>query len=274
MSAKKTPKKRPPPPDAGIETDADPEGWESMAEESEGTLATSPELEEALREAAAAVDGSGGVSETARSDAPEVTEPPEVTESTQPTDREAEDAHGEVPHPEPEVGAEDESLEEVQAALKLAQDRLVRLQADFENFRRRALKERTEGRQYGHQNLVKDLLSTVDNLERAMEHARGASASEGLGSLLQGVEMVQRELSAVMSKHGVREVETEGKLFDPAIHEAMAQFQDDSVPANTVVEVLEKGYQLRSRLIRPARVIVSVSSPADTDEKSEDETTD
>ncbi len=109
-----------------------------------------------------------------------------------------------------------------------------------------------------------------------MEHARGASVSgsESLEGLLQGVEMVQRELIGVMSKHGVNEVETEGKLFDPAIHEAMAQFQDDSVPANTVVEVLEKGYQLRSRLIRPARVIVSVSSPEGTEERGEDETTD
>ncbi len=222
-------------------------------EESEAVLEASAELEEALREAAEAVDGSGRAS--GKSSAPE-SAPESVSEQA------------------PE--AEGESPDETQAALKLAQDRLIRLQADFENFRRRALKERTEARQYGHQNLVKDLLSSVDNLERAIEHSRGASASGtgGLESLLQGVEMVQRELLAVMAKHGVHEVEAERKLFDPAVHEAMAQFEDDSMPVNTVVEVLENGYQLRSRLIRPARVVVSVSSSQEADEKGGDETTD
>jgi molecular chaperone GrpE len=224
--------------------------------ESEAVLEASAELEEALREAAEAVDGSGRAS--GKSSAPEST-PESAPES--------------VSEQAPE--AEAESPDETQAALKLAQDRLIRLQADFENFRRRALKERTEARQYGHQNLVKDLLSSVDNLERAIEHSRGASASGtgGLESLLQGVEMVQRELLGAMAKHGVNEVEAERKPFDPAVHEAMAQFQDDSVPVNTVVEVLEKGYQLRSRLIRPARVVVSVSSSQEADEKGEDETT-
>ena len=225
-------------------------------EESEAVLEASAELEEALREAAEAVDGSGRAS--GKSSAPE-SAPDSASES--------------VSEQAPE--AEGESPDETQAALKLAQDRLIRLQADFENFRRRALKERTEARQYGHQNLVKDLLSSVDNLERAIEHSRGASASGtgGLESLLQGVEMVQRELLGAMAKHGVNEVEAERKPFDPAVHEAMAQFQDDSVPVNTVVEVLEKGYQLRSRLIRPARVVVSVSSSQEADEKGEDETT-
>ena len=114
MSAKKTPENPKPPPGGGLETDANAEGWESMAEESEGTLAASPELEEALREAAAAVDGSGVVSETAGSDAPEVTAPPEVmeqtgateqTEQTEQTGREAEDAHGEEPKPDMGRGA-------------------------------------------------------------------------------------------------------------------------------------------------------------------------
>ncbi len=219
------------------------EGWESMVEdESQGTLAENPELEAALREAAAVIDESGRVAEVAEEGAVE--------------------AEGTA-----EAGMKVERTE-----LELAQDRLVRLQADFENFRRRAMKERIEDRQYGHQNLIKDLLTTVDNLDRAIDHARGAtdSGSGGLGSLLQGVELVQRELIGVMAKHGVNEIEAFGKLFDPALHEAMAQSPDDSVPANTVVQVLEKGYQLRGRLVRPSRVIVA--RPAeDKDQVDENE---
>jgi molecular chaperone GrpE len=215
------------------------EGWESMVEEeSAGTLAENPELEEALREAADALDESGRVAPDQR-DAPAA---------------EAAEAAGEAPAEAPGEAPKGERTE-----LELAQERLLRLQADFENFRRRALKERTEDRQFGHQNLVKDLLSTVDNLERAIDHARGAHERGGgdFGSLLQGVELVQRELLVVLGKHGVSEIEALGKPFDPALHEAMAQAPDGSVPANTVVQVLEKGYQLRGRLLRPARVIVA-----------------
>ncbi len=253
MSASKIPEKPDPSTGGALEP-----------EESEGVLEANAELEEALREAAEAVDGSGRASGKSEPDAA-----PEEMSAAEPAPAVSAAA-------EPAAEADGESPEEIQAALKLAQDRLVRLQADFENFRRRALKERTEARQYGHQNLVKDLLSSVDNLERAIEHSRGAGASGtgGLESLLQGVEMVQRELLGVMAKHGVHEVEAERKLFDPAVHEAMAQFEDDSLPVNTVVEVLEKGYQLRSRLIRPARVVVSVSSSQEADEKGGDETTD
>ena len=224
------------------------EGWESMVEEeSEGTLAENPELEAALQEAAAAIDESGRVAEEGVADA-----------GTQ-----------------VEAGAREGGPKVERSELELAQDRLVRLQADFENFRRRAMKEQTEVHQYGHQNLIKDLLSTVDNLDRAIDHARGAtdSGSGGLQSLLQGVELVQRELVGVMGRHGVNETEALGKPFDPALHEAMAQAPNDSVPANTIVEVLEKGYQLRGRLVRPSRVIVA-QPPEDKDRVDENEQND
>ena len=110
--------------------------------------------------------------------------------------------------------------------------------------------------QFGPQNLVKDLLSVVDNLGRAIDHAR-KSAGGDLQGLLQGVELVQRELLSVLEKHHVTEVDALGKPFNPAYHEAMAQVPDDSVPANTVIEVLQKGYQLRDRLLRPAQVVVT-----------------
>jgi molecular chaperone GrpE len=205
-----------------------PEGWESLEEEAEGALGPNPELEEAMREAMEAVE--------AREE-----------ERRGPT----------------EPGAEGPS-EEV-AAL---QDRLLRLQADFENFRKRTLKEKEEAWRYGHQNLVKDLLATVDNLERAIEHARGSEGGD-LEGLLQGVELVLRELLGILGQHGLAEIDAEGEPFDPAFHEAMAQQPDDSVPPNTVVQVYEKGYRLRDRMLRPARVVVS--GAPEQGEKSEDE---
>jgi len=137
-----------------------------------------------------------------------------------------------------------------------ANDRHLRLQAEFENFRRRSLKERQESLQFGHQNLVKDLLTTVDNLERAVDHAEQSGGGD-LQGLLQGVELVQRELLGALGKHGVTTIEAEAQTFDPAHHEAMGQMPDGSVPPNTILQVLQKGYLLRDRMLRPARVMVS-----------------
>jgi len=215
------------------------EGWESMAEEA--GLAVNPELEEALREASEAIDEEGHVKRPA----------------------EAEVAA------EGEAAAETFSGEEVErmaGQLVENRDKYVRLLADFDNFRRRAAKERQDLVTYGHENLVKDLLSTVDNLDRAIDHAQ-QSDDGSLATFLQGVELVQRELYAVLAQHEVRVIEAEGRPFDPALHEAMAQVPDDSVPANTVIEVLQKGYQLRDRLLRPARVVVA--KPTEDEEKAE-----
>jgi len=140
--------------------------------------------------------------------------------------------------------------------LEEARDRHLRLQAEFENFRRRTLKERQESLQYGHQNLVKDLLAVVDNLERAVEHAQQNSGAD-LQGILQGVELVQRELLAALGKHGVKRIEAADQPFDPAYHEAMGQVATDAVAPNTVVQVLQTGYLLNDRMLRPARVMVA-----------------
>ena len=199
------------------------EGWEGFASEaSEGSLGPSPELEEAMREAERAV-------------------------ASRAAERRAEDPAGEAPA-DPVPALEQELAE--------AKDRTLRLAADFENFRRRALKDREEAHHFGHQNLVKDLLPSVDNLERAVDHARKSGEGSASG-LLEGVELVLRELHAVLARHGVTPIEALGQPFDPALHEAMAQVPDGSKPANSVVEVFQRGYQLRNRLVRPARVVVS-----------------
>ena len=198
------------------ETDA------SAEEPSVGSVSPSPELEQALREAAEAVGAGEG----------------------EPEDGEAEE------------GEEVSEVDALRGELEAVNDRMIRLQADFDNFRRRALKEREEAHQYGHENLVKDLLATVDNLDRAIEHARRSDGGD-FESMLQGVELVQRELLGALANHGVNEIEVVDAAFDPNVHEAVAQKEDDSVPANTVIEVFQKGYRLRDRLLRPARVVVS-----------------
>ena len=152
-------------------------------------------------------------------------------------------------------GAGEEALAQTRE-LDEARDRLVRLQAEFENFRRRSLKERQESLQYGHQNLVKDLLGTVDNLERAIAHST-EDASASMESVLQGVELVQRELLGALGKHGVKVVEPLKEVFDPAFHEAMGQLPDASVAPNSVLQVLQKGYLINDRMLRPARVLVA-----------------
>jgi len=216
------------------------EGWEGLAEEaSEGNLGPSTELEEAMREAEASHDA-----------------------------RAAERAT-------PQAGFGGAAREELEAALAEAQrelaelkDRHLRLAADFENARRRSLREREEALLFGHQNVVKELLPSVDNLERAIDHARqgGEGGQEGL---LEGVELVLREIVAVLARHGVVPIEAHGQPFDPALHEAMAQLPDGTVPANTVVQVFQPGYQLRGRLLRPARVVVS-KMPADAEKKADE----
>ena len=163
---------------------------------------------------------------------------------------------------EAEQGDEPESAPESDDEPSHTRDRMLRLQADFENFRRRALQERRDMYQYGHENLVKDLLSTVDNLERAIGHAR-ESADGDLEGLLQGVELVQREFLTILAQHSVNEIEALGEPFDPAVHEALAQMPDGSVAPNTVIEVLQKGYQLRDRLLRPSGVIVAKAPEPD-----------
>lgn len=142
------------------------------------------------------------------------------------------------------------------ANLAELEDKHLRMQAEFENFRRRTLKEKQDTFKYGHHNLVKDLLPTVDNLERAVVHGEGNQDGD-FQSLLQGVELVHREFLGALAKHGVEVIEAEGAIFDPAVHEAMAQVQDPGVPVNTVIQVLQAGYTLRDRMLRPARVVVS-----------------
>jgi molecular chaperone GrpE len=220
-----------------------PEGWEGFAEEaSEGTLGPSQELEEAMREAAEAHDARVAERQGRRPEA----------------------AAG------PASPADDAALAEARRELAELRERYLRLAADFDNARKRGLKDREEAALFGHQNLVKELLPSVDNLERAIDSAQQGGEG-GREALLEGVELVLREIQTALARHGVVAIDASGQPFDPALHEAMAQVPDASVPANTVVQVFQRGYQLRGRLLRPARVVVS--KPPLPAEKDGDEST-
>jgi molecular chaperone GrpE len=227
---------------------------EEEEEGSEGTLPPSDELEAALREATESVEArAAGKAAEAGASADSGSPDKIIIEALS-----------------DELQLLKKEFDEVKSERDDLKDRMLRLQAEFDNFRRRGLKERQEAHNFGHQNLVKDLLPSVDNLERAIAAAEGSGAAD-LQGLLQGIELVRRELLGVLGNHGVNRIEAAGEPFDPAIHEAMAQVEDDGVPANSVVQVLEEGYQLRDRMLRPARVMVSRSSQSsDTEAGSAD----
>ncbi len=211
-------------------------------------LSVDPELEEALREAEAAVDQAERRREGWRAEgAPEASAPGE-----------SEAAGGSAEPESPQAAREAADLA---ARLQEQRDQFVRLQADFDNFRKRALRERQEAVQYGHQALVLDLLGVVDNLDRAIGHSRSAAAggaeSADLKALFEGIDLVRRQLLGALEKHGVSPVEALGKPFDPQFHEAMTQMPRDDVPPGTVLEVFQQGFKLRDRVVRPARVMVS-----------------
>jgi len=136
-------------------------------------------------------------------------------------------------------------------------DRSMRTLADFDNYRKRAERERQEAKRYALLEPMRDLLEVVDNLERAV--SAGGSADD----LKQGVEMILRQLHELLRRHGVLPIEAEGRVFDPAVHEAVARREADDVDEPTVAEEYQKGYMLHERLLRPSRVVVVVPQEAD-----------
>jgi molecular chaperone GrpE len=158
--------------------------------------------------------------------------------------------------------AADKSPEEEIPDLK---DRYLRLAADFENYKRRTLKERQDLYNYGNESLIKELLETVDNLERAQGHARESEEGIDAETLLEGVELTYRALIRTLEKNGVQAVQAEGEAFDPQVHEAIRQAETDEHPPGTVVEVYQKGYLLKDRLLRPALVVVATGRKEDAE---------
>lgn len=156
---------------------------------------------------------------------------------------------------EEEIAKKDQYIQQLESELEEAKNRLLRAQADFENFRRRSKLEFEAAQKYRAQSLIEDLLPVLDNFERAL--AIGDDADEKLVSFIKGMEMVQRQLLDALHKEGLEIIEAKGQEFDPHVHQAVMQVEDSEYDSNVVVEELQKGYMLKDRVIRPSMVKVN-----------------
>lgn len=155
-----------------------------------------------------------------------------------------------------EDGAEElkKLLGEKEEEIKALQEKMLYLQADFENFKKLKAKEKIETLKYGNEALIKEFLPVADNLEMAINHA---STTDDYKSILEGVNLTLNEFIKVLEKAGVTRIDAIGKQFDPNIHEAFYQEERDDMEPDTVISEFQKGYLLNERLIRPSRVILS-----------------
>ena len=160
----------------------------------------------------------------------------------------AEEAAGDTPAGAPQVQAGDPGVAEWR-------DRYLRTLADFDNYRKRADREKQDFFKYALAGTLRDLLPVLDNFDRALDHAE-----EG-DEFHRGVSLIYKQFFDVLTKHGVRVIDEANVRFDPNIHEAVVREENASVPSHTVVQVLQKGYFLHDRLLRPAMVKVAVGGP-------------
>ena len=157
---------------------------------------------------------------------------------------------------DPEVG----SVEALQKEVADARDKMLRTLAEMENLRKRTSREVADVRLYGITGFARDVLDIADNLQRALDavpaEAR-ANAEPGLKALIEGVELTERSLHNALEKHGVKKFDPVGQKFDPNFQQAMFEVPDPSVPAGTVVQVMQAGYTIGERVLRPAMVGVA-----------------
>ncbi|WP_156505840.1 nucleotide exchange factor GrpE [Bacillus sp. SJS] len=147
-----------------------------------------------------------------------------------------------------------EKIASLESQVEESESKLLRVQADFENYKRRARMDAESAQKYRAQNLISEILPALDNFDRAL---KVEASDEQTKSILQGMEMVHRQLVQALKSEGVEEIETVGKTFDPHLHQAVMQGEEEGFEPNTVIEEFQKGYKLKDRVIRPSMVKVS-----------------
>ncbi len=190
-----------------------------------------------------------------------------------------EDAEGGDPYGEDDGENGGEGAEEAEEALDLeadlaeAKDKLLRVMAESENTRRRLERDLSETKKYAVSGIAKELLSVGDNLRRAIEAAPSSTGAEdtAITSLVAGVEMVEKELLAAMERHGIQKIEPLGEAFDHNFHQAMYEVASGEHPAGTIVEMLQAGYAMHDRLLRPAMVAVTKAGETESAPKGASE---
>ena len=178
----------------------------------------------------------------------------EVSESAGATEEgdDSVDEETEVSDREPTV---EERAADAESKYKEMQDRYLRLNAEFDNYKKRMMRENSDRLKYFNMELIKELLPSVDNLERAISHA--GDENSDLENMIEGLQMVYKGMQEAFGKFGVSEIESIGKEFDPNCHQAVGMIESQEVPENHVAEECLKGYYLHDRIIRPTMVRVS-----------------
>jgi molecular chaperone GrpE len=156
--------------------------------------------------------------------------------------------------------AESAQIEELRRENHELRDRLLRSRADIDNFRKRTEREKQDFYRYALADIMREILPVLDNFERAL-----AASAQSAQDILVGVDLIYKQLSDVLSKAGLRAVDEAGVPFDPSVHEAVARDDESTLPAHAVTTILQKGYMLNERLVRPAMVRVSSGSAASGD---------
>jgi len=173
---------------------------------------------------------------------------------------------------EPEVVETEDEIEKLRNELtqalndiKVHQEQYLRTLAEMENLRKRTQRDKEDLAKFANENILREILPVIDNLERAVDHAEQAETNDGL---FEGVQMTLTQFSQLLTKFGVEPVDAIGQPFDPAYHQAMGQLESDEHPVNTVVQQMQKGYQLNSRLLRPAFVMLA-KAPANKETEAD-----
>jgi molecular chaperone GrpE len=169
-----------------------------------------------------------------------------------------------------EAPIESDDVARLKADNESLRDRMLRALAEAENSRRRAERAADDARLYANADFGRELLAVADNLQRAIAAAEQHEAgTAGDQPLIEGVRATERMLMAILERFGIRKIEALGAQFDPMLHEAMMELADASRPPGTVVRVLEDGYMMHNRLLRPARVVLAKSAPQTNSQSDE-----
>jgi len=171
-----------------------------------------------------------------------------------------------IEEPVQEITEESANIEALKKSISELNDKYLRLYAEFENYKKFAARQKEDQLKYATESLLKDLLTVIDHLELALQHSSNDKVSDPLA---QGVEMTLKELKTLMERYGLVNIDSIGKYFDPNVHHAMSQIEDDGVEENTVIEEFRKGYMLKDRLLRAA--LVGVSKKPNKSETKEEE---
>lgn len=176
------------------------------------------------------------------------------TEQEEAAVQDQEEDHQEESNEEIESEVVESKEEKYEAQIAELNNRLLRTQADYDNFRRRSREEKEAAAKYRSQSVIESLLPVLDNFERAL---LVQPESEEAKSILQGMEMVYRQLQDTLNNEGVAAIETKGQPFDPHLHQAVMQVKEEGFESGQIVEELQKGYKLKDRVLRPAMVKVN-----------------